>query len=140
MSKFKSTYKKLKSMGDIADAHYLIELQIDTIKAELKLVESDRDKYELDAIELSATQKNLLARGKLADGVVEDKVHLNIKDPAALGAWVQKTGHTEIFQRRVNQTTYYELVAAKKRPPGITTFTKQVFGTKKKGGKKPKET
>lgn len=136
---YKSQYRKLKSMGDIADAHYLLEAQIDALKAEVRLMEKDLEKYELDAIAMSGSQGNLLARGRVADGVVEERVHLNIKDPAKLGAWVVKTGHTEIFQRRVNQTAYLELVQAKKRPPGIEPFKKTVFITKKKGGKKPVE-
>lgn len=135
---YKSQYRKLKSMGDVADAHFLLEAQIDAVKAEVKKMEADLEKYELDAIAMSGSQGNLLARGKVADGEVEERVHLNIKDPAKLGAWVQKTGHTEIFQRRVNQTAYYELVAAKKTPPGIEPFKKKVFKTKKRGGKKPK--
>ena len=136
MKSWKATYKKLYSLGDIADAHWKLELVKRDIEETLRGVKEDMAKYEQDAIELAELQENILCRGKLADGVVETKEHVNIADRAVLDKWVVKTGRTEIMQGRVSSTVYRELTEHGVTVPGVKIFKEKKFRTKARGGKK----
>lgn len=129
-----------KTMGQLADEHWKLELKVRALKEQIKDLEHAQGILEMEAIELSeelfSRSSSRTCQGKLAGGEVKIEEHVNLKNPKALNDWILKTGHFEIYQARVSSTGYRELLAAGKKPPGLGIFKKSVFKTKALKGKK----
>ena len=122
------------TLGDLADKHFRLELQIQAAKQVVKELEEDQDKVALEAIELSREQKNPVCRGKYAAGEVKPRELYNIENFASLWRWC-KDKDTFLFQRRIGAEAFRELRDASVKVPGIKVITQHVFKTKKLRGK-----
>lgn len=97
-----------------------------------KLAEQEK-LIDAEFAELEETLKQRLlgegmdkATGKKATISIKEEVVANIVDWEALTAYVKKTGHFHLFQRRVSNPAFRELAALNKSKgvPGLQPFTK----------------
>lgn len=119
----------VKSLSELADLHWKLELKIRAGKSVLKVLEEEQDKIALEAVERSREEKNTVCKGKVASGEVRPRELYSFSDFTALCDWVKKTGNFQIFQRRVGAEAYRELRAAKVKVPGIKVATQYQFAT-----------
>jgi hypothetical protein len=104
--------------------------QLDTIRErkrklaeQIKVLEGEYSELE-DQVKARLTEEGMdKATGKKATASLSQVVVATVKDWDALCAYVKKTGHFHLFQRRVSDPAFRELVA-KKPVPGLEPFTK----------------
>lgn len=94
-----------------------LEAQIAKLDAEYK----EDEELLLQRMKAEATDK---AAGKKASASVTTGVVANVTDWKALETYVKKTGNFQLFQRRISDPAYRELMETKGAVPGISPFTK----------------
>lgn len=130
------TYRKLKTLGAIADAHWALELAKRKLEAKIRDIRDDMSRYALDAIELSKEQGNPVCRGKRANGKVGKSEFAGISNRAALDKWIIKTKHTAVLQARVSITEVRDLEKEGISVPGIKIVEVPKFSTSRLRSKK----
>jgi hypothetical protein len=104
---FDTREKKRKLDGDIAK-----------LEAELK----EDEELLLERMKAEATDK---AAGKKASASITMGVVANVEDWAKVEAFVKKTGNFQLFQRRISDPAFRELMERRGAVPGITPFEKR---------------
>lgn len=94
-----------------------LEAQVAKIEAEYK----ENEELLLQRMKAEATDK---AAGKKASASITTGVVANVTDWEALEKYVKKTGNFQLFQRRISDPAYRELMETKGAVPGISPFTK----------------
>lgn len=94
----------------LAEEEKALTAQYDELKGEViaKLRAEDADK----------------ASGKKATASISENVVATIEDWDALTKYIKRTGHFHLFQRRVSDPAFRELLEMKGGVPGLTPFTK----------------
>lgn len=130
--------KKRRTLGEISDEHWKLELAIDELKDRIRLLEEKQGALEAEAIELSKSIDDTAARvyyGKNAVGKITKREHPKIVVPPKFFAFVRKTNRFELLESRIRSTTYFELLKEGVAVPGTEIFRHDVFTTKRRGKK-----
>lgn len=111
------------SLGSLID-------KLDVLREKRRALSEQDKKLETEFKEVEEVVKQRLAAegmdkatGKKATVSLSKVVVANIVDFDALCAFVKKTGHFHLFQRRISDPAFREL-AEKKPVPGLEAFTK----------------
>lgn len=111
------------SLGSLID-------KLDVLREKRRALSEQDKKLETEFKEVEEVVKQRLAAegmdkatGKKATVSLSKVVVANIVDFEALCAFVKKTGHFHLFQRRISDPAFREL-AEKKPVPGLEAFTK----------------
>jgi len=112
------------SMGEMIDNLQELREKKRSLEAEVAKVQGEFDAIEEQLLELLETQKVDGSKGKKASVSITRSVHANIKDFDALCKYVKKTGYFHLFQRRLSDTAFRELLEQGKTVPGLEPFTK----------------
>lgn len=65
------------------------------------------------------------AQGKAASISISSTVTANVEDWGAFHAYIKKTGHFHLLQKRVSDPAYRELLELGKKVAGVQPFTKR---------------
>lgn len=127
--------KKRRTLGDVSDEHWRLELAIDELKERIKLLEKEQAALEAEAIHLASTIDDTAAReyrGAIAIGKIKTVEHPKFSDGPKLYAWMTKTKRFEILENRISKTTFFELRESGIVVPGVTVFKHDVFRTSRR--------
>lgn len=94
------------------------EAEITKVEAEYKEIEERLMKK----LEAEGTDKGA---GKLGSVSVSSSTVADVQDWDALNAWIKKTGNFQLYQRRISDPAFRELMETKGAVPGIDPFTKK---------------
>lgn len=95
-----------------------LETKIKAIEAESEVItEALMEKAEREGIDKGT--------GKTGTFSITANTVANVVDWDALNAYIKKTGHFHLYQRRVSDPAYRELLEAGKKVPGVDPFTKK---------------
>lgn len=133
----KSAKTKKRTMGDIADEHWKLEVLRDELAARDKLLKEKQGALEAEAIALAATIDDTAAKvyyGKNSVGSIKTREHPKVADAPKLHAWMKKTGRFEILENRISTTAFFALREDGVQVPGTTIFKHDVFTTKRRKG------
>lgn len=110
----------IDEMFDLREKKRLLEAQV----AEIESAYNTKAELLMERLDAEKTDK---AAGRKASASITTGVVANVEDWAKVEAYVKKTGHFQLFQRRISDAAYRELaeLAGKKGIPGITPFTKK---------------
>lgn len=115
----------------IDELHKLREQQRALTKKEKALNEKEHAK-ESELLGALSRAKLDGAKGKRATASVHSLLTCKVEEWPRLTAWMKRTGHFEILQKRVSTTTYKEMLDAKVRVPGIVTDVINSIGLTKR--------
>lgn len=96
-----------------------------SLEDQLKVVEESYTKLADELMETLDKQGMAKATGKLATVSISTSVVGQIQDDAAFFAYVKKTGHFHLFQRRLSDASVREILEQKGSIPGIQPFVKK---------------
>lgn len=105
-------------MFDKREAKRRLDEQVAKIEAEIK----EDEELLMERMKAEATDK---AAGKKASASITTGIVANVEDWAKLEAFVKKTGNFQLFQRRISDPAFRELMETKGAVPGITPFEKR---------------
>ena len=86
-------------------------------------------------VEINAAQEILMERldkekldkatGALASVSISTAITANVEDWDTFNAWVKKTGHFHLYQKRISDAAYREVIDSGKKVPGVQPFSKR---------------
>ena len=95
------------------------------LEAQVKLIEVEYEGIS-DALLEKATAEGMdKGAGKKGSFSISTNTVANVTDWDALNAYIKKTGHFHLYQRRVSDPAFRELLEAGKKVPGAEPFTKR---------------
>lgn len=109
---------KIDQLAALRDRKRELEAQVAEIEGEYKGIE-EQLLEQLEAQGISAS------KGVTASCSITKSVVANVTDWDAVFKYVKKTGHFHLFQRRLTDASYRELLEAGKTVPGVEPFVKK---------------
>lgn len=109
---------QIDKMFDLREKKRELEAQIALLDAEYREVE-ERVLLQMEE------QKASGFKGSKASASITHTVVGSVEDWDKLNAYVKKTGHFHLFQRRLADAAYRELMEQGKKVPGVVPFTKK---------------
>jgi hypothetical protein len=113
------------TLGSRIDSLCDLREQKRELEGELKVVEESYTKLADELMETLDAQGMAKATGKTATVSVSSSVVGQIENDAAFFAYVKKSGHFHLFQRRLSDAAVREILEQKGSIPGIKPFTKK---------------
>jgi hypothetical protein len=113
------------NIGDMIDQLHLIREKKRLLQAEIDAVEGEYKGVEEELMERLAAQTIDGAKGKLASCSISSSVIANVQDWDKLNAWIAKTKNFQLYQRRITDAAYREMLEMKGAVPGIESFVKK---------------
>lgn len=113
------------TIGELTDRMYELRERKREIEAQLAQIEGEYKGLEEQLIEKLEAQNTETARGKLASCSITTNTVAHIVDFNVLCAYVKKTGNFQLFQRRISDPSYRELLESGKQVPGLEPFNKK---------------
>lgn len=113
------------TIGGMTDK--LIELRDKKRDLEAKIKEVETEANEItEALMAKADAEGMdKGTGKKGTFSIGTAVVANVTDWDALNAYIKKTGYFHLYQRRVTDTAYRELLDLGKKVPGVEPFSKK---------------
>ena len=110
---------KIDRMHELREKKRALEAQVAEVEGEFKGIEEEL-LLELESQGIDAS------RGTKASASITKNVAANITDFDAVCKYVKKTGYFHLFQRRISDTAYRELLEkGTKQVPGLEPFVKK---------------
>ena len=113
------------SIGGIADHLFDLREQKRELEAKVAKIEAEYKEHEERLFERLEKEGTDAARGKRASVSVSMGTVATVDDWAEVEKYVKRTGNFQLFQRRISDASYRELLELKGAVPGITPFTKK---------------
>lgn len=112
-------------IGKIIDKMFDLREQRRRLEEEAAKLEADYKAQEEMLMERMGKENTDKAAGKKASVSITTGVVANVTDWAKVEAFVKKTGNFQLFQRRVSDPAFRELMESKGPVPGMEPFTKK---------------
>lgn len=109
---------RIDSLNELREAKRKLE-------AEIKTIDETYGKLEEELLEMLEKQGMDKATGKAATVSISRSTSASIEDDTAFFAYVKKTGHFHLLQRRLSDPAVRELLESKGSIPGLKPFTKK---------------
>lgn len=118
--------QKERSIGQLIDRMDELREAKRALAEKEKVIQAEYDLIKLQLIERLDKEGMEKATGQRASAGVSRIVVANIVDDAKLFAYIKKTGHFHLFQRRISDPAFRELyeLSKGKGVPGLEPFTK----------------
>jgi len=113
------------SIGGIADHLYELRERKRELEAQVAKIDAEYKEHEERLFERLDKEGTDAARGKRASVSITQGIVGNVEDWAEVEKYVKRTGNFQLFQRRISDASYRELLELKGAIPGITPFTKK---------------
>ena len=121
--------------GQLIDAMFSLREDKRALEAKVKDIETQYTELEEQLIARLGTEGIDKATGKKASVSVTKNIVANVVDWERLCAYVKRTGNFQLFQRRVSDPAYRELMGHKGGDvPGLTPFEKTRLNLRVVGG------
>ena len=111
-----------RPVGASIDAMFDLREKKRELDEQVKAVGAEIEVYTQALLESMKTQGLTSGRGDKASASITSTVCANIQDWDALTAFVKKTGNFQLFQRRVSDPAFRELLAKKGVVPGLDEY------------------
>lgn len=114
-----------RPLGKIIDAMYELREKRRVLEAESAKLEAEYKEQEellMQRMEAEGTDK---ATGKKAGASITSGIVANVTDWEAVEKFIKRTGNFQLFQRRVSDAAYRELMESKGAVPGMEPFVKK---------------
>jgi hypothetical protein len=113
------------TMGSLIDGMFDLREQKRSLDAEIKKIEEKLDAQEKLVLERMELEGTNAVKGKKASASISTNVVANVVDWDKVYAFVKKTGNFQLFQRRISDPAFRELMELKGAVPGVEPFTKK---------------
>jgi hypothetical protein len=124
------TAKLAGTIGDMIDQLALLRDRKRELEAQVAVIEGEYAGVEEQLVEKLAQQGIDASRGTKASCSISKTVVASVTDWDKVYAYVKRTGHFQIFQRRIADAAYRELLEAGKKVPGAEPFIKKRLNLK----------
>lgn len=111
-----------KKLGECADLLYRLRKERLALQKEVEEYEKHESALREHIIQTLPKSEASGVAGRVARVSVTTQLVPQLKDFAALFAYVKKTGSLELLQRRINNRAVQERWEAKKQVPGVEAF------------------
>lgn len=112
-----------KKLGEAIDALYTARQErLDfqrSMDEKLKLLKQAQDQLEEHVMALLSAQGLEMGRGDVGTATLVKKVVGKVTDWAKLWSWAKKNDDLAIFQKRISNEHFKELLEAKEKVPGV---------------------
>jgi hypothetical protein len=95
------------------------------LEAQVKLIEVETESITEALLEKATAEGIDKGAGKKGSFSITTNTVANVTDWEAFNAYIKKTGHFHLYQRRVSDPAFRELLEAGKKVPGAEPFTKR---------------
>lgn len=118
-------------LGQLIDDMFVIREKKREIETEIAKLEAEYKEIEERLLERMEKEGTSAARGKKASASVSMSTVGSVTDWSAVEQYIKKTGHFQLFQRRLSDGAYREILedlTKRGKPvaiPGIDSFTKK---------------
>lgn len=115
------------ALGPLIDEMFELREKKRALEAEISKLEAVYTENETLLMERLATEKTDKAAGKKASVSITTGIVADVENWTDVEAFIKKTGNFQLFQRRISDAAYRELLESLKgKPvPGIKSFTKK---------------
>lgn len=117
-------------LGAMIDKLYDLREKKRELEAQIKVIDGEFDGIEEQVMSKLAAEQVDASRGSKASCSISKTVVANIVDFDALAKYVKKTGYVHLFQRRISDPAFRELLDQGKKVPGLEPFTKSRLNLK----------
>ncbi len=122
----KSVVRKLTgSLGSRIDELNALREKKRALEAQVAELEHEYRLIEEELLETLGKQGLEKASGSTATVSVSTSVVADVQDWDALNAFIKKSGYFHLYQRRISEPAFRELLEQKGAVPGISPFTKR---------------
>lgn len=126
----KVTAKLTASIGENIDKLHDLRERKRALEAEIKVIDGEYDGIEEALMAQLASQGVTLSRGAKATASISTSIVAEIDDFDALCKFVKRTGYFHLFQRRISDPAFRELLEQKGAVPGLKPFPKKKLNLK----------
>lgn len=112
-------------IGDMVDQLAKLRDRKRELEDQIKVIEGEFEGIQVQLMEKLEAEGTETSRGKLASCSITKSVVANVTDWDEVFKYVKKTGHFHLFQRRLTDAAYRELLEAGKKVPGVEPFVKK---------------
>lgn len=112
-------------IGVMIDELHLLREKKRKLAEQVTELEQQYAILETDLMARMEAEQTDKGAGKLASASISTGIVANVDDWGKLEAFVKRTGHFQLFQRRISDPAFRELMESKGSVPGITPFTKK---------------
>lgn len=121
----KVTNRLKGNLGSTIDTLWQLREDKREAEAVVKVIEAKMEGLEEDLMEKLDAQGTKAATGTKASASITVATVANVDDWAAFHAFIKKTGHFHLLQKRVSDPAYRELLDMGKPVPGVQPFSKK---------------
>jgi hypothetical protein len=121
----KTVAKFTGNIGDMIDQLHALREQKRALEAKVAAVEGEYKGVEEELLERLGREGIDASRGTKASCSITSSVVANVLDWDVLNAWIGKTKNFQLYQRRLSDPAYRELMELKGKVPGTESFTKK---------------
>lgn len=114
-----------RPIGTIVDSMFDLREQKRELETKIKLLDDKFNSEQELLMERLEAEKTDSAKGKKASVSITTGVVANVTDWSELERFVKRTGNFQLFQRRISDPAFRELMESKGKVPGIEPFTKK---------------
>lgn len=112
-------------LGELIDDMFEVRERKRRLDDEAAKCEAEYKELEERLMERMEAESTDKAAGKKASASITSGVVANVTDWTKLEAFVKKTGNFQLFQRRISDPAFRELMEKKGAVPGVQPFTKR---------------
>lgn len=121
----KTVAKFTGNLGDMIDTLATLRDKKRDLQAQVDATEGEYRGIEEELMERLGREGVSASRGTLASCSITSSVTGNVTDWEAFNKYVKKTGYFHLYQRRISDAAYRELMESKGSVPGVEPFTKR---------------
>lgn len=121
----KVTNRLIGTLGSTIDNVWALREEKREVEATLKIIEAKISAEEEALLERLDKEETTKSQGKHASVSITSAVVANVADWTAFHAYIKKTGHFHLLQKRCSDPAYRELLDMGKKVPGVEPFTKR---------------
>jgi hypothetical protein len=118
------------SIGDNIDRMWALRERKRELEAKVKEIEGEISGVEEVLMKQLDDQGVTASRGSKATASISTSVVATIADWDALCKYIKRSGHFQLFQRRISDPAFRELAEQKGAVPGLDSFVKKKLNLK----------
>jgi len=124
---------KKVTLGTMVDKWQKAADKKSKLAKDLKAATSDAFKLEAELMEAMDEQDTSITAGSFKKATISESEVANIEDVDALNKFIKRTNSFYLYERRVSQVAFRELLDSRKGKaiPGLKQFTKRKLGLTK---------
>lgn len=113
-----------KSVGQMIDEVFELDLQIDELESQLREIKKSREEAEMKLLTRLRQDEIESARGTRAQGSIKTVTYPSIKDRLKFQKFVLKHKAFDLYQNRIGSKAYFDRKEAGIIVPGVAEFEK----------------